>query len=702
MTHDPAREQARNHLARETSPYLLQHAHNPVEWYPWTEEAIERAKREDKPILLSIGYSACHWCHVMAHESFEDEATAAVMNELFVNVKVDREERPDLDKIYQLAHQLLTQRGGGWPLTMFLSPHDLRPFFGGTYFPSTPRFGMPAFGDLLQRVSAFYHSRRDDIAQQGTVLDEALQHLTPPAIASEEPLTLEPLTDARARLAQTFDATHGGFGRAPKFPHPTNVGWLLRRWRASAASDAPDLHSLYMATLTLNRMAEGGLFDQVGGGFARYSVDEFWMIPHFEKMLYDNGQLLRVYANAAIATGEALFRTAAIHTAEWLMREMQSEAGGYYSSIDADSEGHEGKYYVWDQEELRTILEPAAYESVIRRFGLDQPANFEGKWHLHVHRSVEEIASQLNLEPTVVEAHLATAREALRLARDRRVRPGRDEKVLTSWNALAIAAMLVAGRVLERQDFSTSAFRALDFIREHLLRDGRLLATYKDGRARFPAYLDDHAFLLDALLEGLQTQWRTKDLHAAVLIADALIEHFEDSNAGGFFFTANDHERLLFRPKAFADEALPSGNAIAAQALTRLGLLLGETRYLDAAARALRAGWLSIREHPHAHTSMLVALEEHLDPPQIVIVRGESTELAGWKSALDRIYAPKRFVFAVPTVAEELPAAIADKRPQESTVGYVCRGMTCSAPVRSLAALASLTSGLVDDSAPRR
>jgi uncharacterized protein YyaL (SSP411 family) len=684
-----------NHLAQETSPYLLQHAHNPVEWYPWGEAALERARAEDKPILLSIGYSACHWCHVMAHESFEDERTAAVMNELFINIKVDREERPDIDKIYQLAHQMLTQRAGGWPLTVFLSPHDLRPFFSGTYFPNAPRFGMPAFNDLLERVSTFFRSRREDIARQSSALDEAFQHMAPPPAARDEPLTLAPVALARERLAESFDATHGGFGPAPKFPHPTNIEWLLRRWRATAASDGPDLHSLYMATLTLNRMAEGGIADHLGGGFARYSVDQFWMIPHYEKMLYDNGQLLRVYANAAIATGEPLFRDAAIHTAQWMMRDMQSGEGGFWSSLDADSEGHEGKFYVWDPAEIRSLLEPSEYEIFVRRFGLDQPANFEGKWHLHVHRSCEDIAAELSLEASGVEAQLNAAREKLRVAREKRVHPGRDEKVLTSWNALAIAGMLVAGRCLQRDELSRSAFRAIDFLQEHLMQDGRLLATYKDGRARFAAYLDDYAFLLDALLEALQTNWRTRDLTFAISIADTLLERFEDSNGGGFYFTANDHEQLITRPKSFADEALPAGNAIAAQALTRLGLLLGETRYLDAAARTLRAGWQPLCQYPHAHTSLLVALEEHLDAPEIVIVRGAADEVAGWKAELDKIYAPTRLVFAIPNDVEDLPAAIGDKRPQDATVGYVCRGTTCSAPVRSLAALASLTSGLL-------
>ena len=685
----------RNHLALETSPYLRQHAHNPVEWYPWGELALERARSEDKPILLSIGYSACHWCHVMAHESFEDEHTAAVMNEHFVNIKVDREERPDLDKIYQLAHQMLTQRAGGWPLTIFLSPQDLRPFFSGTYFPSSPRFGMPAFSELLERVSAFYRSRREDIARQSAALDEAFRHVIPAPAAHDVPLTLDPLADARQRLAESFDATHGGFGPPPKFPHPTYIDWLLRRWRSSAVTDSPDLHSLYMATLTLNRMAEGGIADHIGGGFARYSVDQFWMIPHFEKMLYDNAQLLRVYAHAAIATGDALYRNAAIHTADWMMNDMQSDEGGYWSSLDADSEGHEGRYYVWDAAEVRSLLAQPQYDVFARRFGLDQPANFEDKWHLHVHRSSEDIAAELSLDVAAVEARLNAARDILRAARARRSSPARDEKVLTSWNALAIGSMLIAGRSLQRPEYVRSAFRAIDFLRQRLVCDGRLLATYKDGRARFPAYLDDYAFLLDGLLEALQTKWRTPDLTLAIALAETLLECFEDRDAGGFYFTAHDHEQLITRPKSFADEALPAGNALASQALTRLGLLLGETRYLDAAARTLRAGWEPMRLYPHAHAALLVALEEHLDAPEIVIVRGAASEIAEWQSALDRIYAPKRLVFAIPNDVDDLPTAIADKRPQETTVGYVCRGTTCSAPVRSLAALASLTSGLL-------
>ncbi len=680
----------RNRLAGETSPYLLQHAANPVDWYPWGEEALELARRLDKPILLSIGYSACHWCHVMAHESFEDAASAAVMNELFVNIKVDREERPDLDKIYQLAQQMLTQRSGGWPLTMFLAPQTQRPFFGGTYFPNEPRYGMPAFTDLLRRVSEFYCTHRDDIARQSEALQQAFAEMSPPAAPGDEPLTLEPLAAARARLAEEFDSHFGGFGGAPKFPHPTNLDFLLRQWRATAASDTPDLHSLYMSTLTLQRMAEGGLYDQLGGGFARYSVDQYWMIPHFEKMLYDNGQLLRIYANAALATGEELFRRVAAETADWIVRDLQAPSGGYWSTLDADSEGHEGKFYVWDAAQVRALVPATAYEAFARRFGLDQPANFEGLWHLHAYRPEDEIATELDIDAAELRRRLDEARRILLAERNRRVWPGRDEKVLTSWNGLAIAGMATAARALARPDLAASATRAVDFIREQLWRDGRLLAVHKDGQSRFPAYLDDYAFLLDGLLELLQTRWRSSDLQLATALADTLLAHFADSEHGGFYFTADDHEQLMHRSKSFGDEAVPAGNAVAAQALTRLGLLLGETRYLDAAARTLRSAWTPLQHYPHAHASMLVALAEHLDPPEIVIIRGPAQEAAHWRDALARKYSPTRLVFAIEADAAMLPSAIADKRALDGTVAYVCRGTTCSAPIRALAPLLAL------------
>ncbi|PZN31813.1 MAG: thioredoxin domain-containing protein, partial [Proteobacteria bacterium] len=683
----------RNRLAAETSPYLLQHAANPVDWHPWDDAALALARREDKPILLSIGYSACHWCHVMAHESFEDPATAALMNELFVNIKVDREERPDLDRIYQLAHQLLTQRAGGWPLTMFLSPQDRRPFFGGTYFPKEARFGLPAFADLLRKVAEFYRTRRTDIQRQGEALEQALAELTPRPAADVGALSLAPLEAARSALAAEFDPEFGGFGTAPKFPQPTNLELLLRLWRASAAGASPDLHSLYMAALTLTRMAEGGLYDQLGGGFSRYAVDRSWRVPHFEKMLYDNAQLLGVYAQAALATGDPLFERVALETAQWMLREMRSPQDAFWSSLDADSQGHEGRFYLWDAAEVEGALTAEQFAVFAPRFGLDAGPNFEGRWHLHAQRPLGEIARTLGIEERTAEARLDEARRALLQRRAQRVRPGRDDKVLTSWNALAIAGLAVAGRMLARPELTQAALDAIDFLRTRLWRDGRLLAVYKEGRARFTGYLDDYAFLLHALLEALQARWRSEDLHLASALADGLLAHFEDRELGGFFFTADDHETLIHRYKSFGDEAIPAGNALAALGLNRLGLLLAEPRWLEAAARALRAAWPMLERYPQAHAASLIALEEHLEPPAIVVIRGPAAEAARWRDALARIYAPKRLVFAIENEAPGLPPALQSKRPADGTAGFICRGMTCSEPVNSLEALIALTRG---------
>jgi uncharacterized protein YyaL (SSP411 family) len=680
----PGDPSATNRLARETSPYLLQHAANPVDWYAWGPEALERARRENRPILLSIGYSACHWCHVMAHESFEDADTARVMNEHFVNIKVDREERPDLDRIYQIAHQMLTQRGGGWPLTMFLTPDDLRPFFGGTYFPREPRYGMPAFTEILRRVAQYYREQQGEIRKQNAALAEAFESLYPSPPAASLQLSDAPLLHARTLLEDEFDSRYGGFGGAPKFPHPATLDRLLRHWHGTAQDREPDLKALHMATLTLTRMAEGGINDQLGGGFCRYSVDRQWMIPHFEKMLYDNGPLLALYAQAAVATGDDFYSRVAGATADWVLREMQSPEGGYYSSLDADSEGHEGKFYVWDREEIRQLLDAEEFRAVERRYGLDQPPNFEGKWHLHVHESLEKIAGRERWSVEEVGNILERARKKLLSARERRVRPGRDEKVLTSWNALMIRGMAMAARSLDRPDLEASATRALDFVRSTLWRDGRLLATCKDGRAHLPAYLDDYVFLADAALELLQCRWKSADLSLAVELAEVVLRHFEDRDHGGFYFTADDHEQLMHRSKSFGDDATPNGNAVAALVLSRLGHLLGETRYLDAAERTLRAGWSPLERYPQGHPTLLTALDEQLHPLEIVIIRGRAEQIAEWRVALTAIYEPRRLVFAIPDDVTDLPSALADKRSQPQTVAYVCRGMTCSPPVSSL------------------
>ena len=667
-----------NRLAKETSPYLQQHADNPVDWYPWGDEAFSVARSTGKPVLLSIGYSACHWCHVMAHESFEDDAIAAVMNELFVNIKVDREERPDIDKIYQTAHQLITQRGGGWPLTMFLDGENQRPFFGGTYFPNEARYGMPAFSELLKNIATFYDDKRDDVRAQSEQILEVFSRLEPAPAGAGETLAGAPLAAARETFEKTFDREYGGFGSAPKFPHPSTIDRLLRHWRNTANDPEPDVEALFMAALSLARMAEGGLFDHVGGGFYRYSVDRYWQIPHFEKMLYDNGPLLAIYAQASIATGDTLFADTANATADWLLADMRDENGGFYATRDADSEGHEGLYYLWDPDVVRELL-GSDYEVFAGRFGLDGDANFEGRWHLTVRQPIGDDEAVLVDE----------AKRVLLAERAKRVAPGRDEKQLTAWNALAIRGLAIAGGSLDRPELIDAAAAAVSFLQENLVHDGRLLASYKDGEARFPASLDDHAFLLDALLELLQARWDTGHLAFAQQIAELLLEHFEDKANGGFWFTANDQEQLIHRSKPLADEAVPSGNGIAAFALQRLGFLLGETRYLDAAERTLRAAWRAIDEYPHGHVSLLAALEEYLEHPEIVVIRGDHDDVGRWRDSALKVYAPRRLVFAISRDETNLPGALADRAPVDGeTVAYRCLGTHCEMPVTTWETLA--------------
>jgi len=671
-----------NHLRTETSPYLLQHLHNPVDWYPWGPEALDKARRENKPILLSIGYSACHWCHVMAHESFEDPATAELMNELFVNIKVDREERPDLDKIYQTAHSLLSQRTGGWPLTMFLTPDRQIPFFAGTYFPRQPRHGLPAFTDLCRRVADFYRERVDELEQQNRSLVEFMASMNQaPADAGDE-LNAMPLDVARQQLEQQFDATHGGFGRAPKFPHPTSIERLLRHWASTRAGGAADEQALHMALLTLERMALGGVYDQIGGGFCRYSVDDRWMIPHFEKMLYDNGPLLSLYSEAWAATGEPLYQRVVAQTAGWVMREMQAPDGGYYSSLDADSEGEEGRFYVWTPAQVQELVSAEEYQVLAARFGFDREANFEGHWHPHVFTRTKTLAGRLGLGADAVRARIESGRRKLFEAREQRVHPGRDDKILVSWNALMIKGMAQAARHFDEPRYLESAQRALDFIRHRMWQDGRLLATCKDGRAHLSAYLDDYVFLIDAILELLQARWNTADLDFALQLAEVVLEHFADPG-GGFYFTADDHEHLIQRPKPLSDDALPAGNAIAAKVFGRLGHLLGETRFLEAAERTLKAAWQAIQQGPYGHTGLLLALEEYLYPPETLIVRAGDS-IKAWQDSVTRDYNPARLAFCIPEHIEELPGLLGERSRQDGDVAYLCQGSRCLPPVSTV------------------
>ena len=658
-----------NRLAHETSPYLQQHAGNPVDWHPWGPEALERARSEGKPILLSIGYSACHWCHVMAHESFEDPRVAAVMNRLFVNVKVDREERPDLDQVYQTAHQMLAQRPGGWPLTMFLTPEGA-PFFSGTYFPNEPRYGLPGFPELCERIAAIWRERQGEIAAQNAALADAFSRLLPRSRAERSELSADVIADLLGDLRASFDAVLGGFGGAPKFPHVPDLELCLREGETD------------ITTVTLTRMCEGGVFDQLGGGFYRYSVDAQWMIPHFEKMLYDNGPLLGLLADAWLVTRDPLYQRAAADTAQWIVREMQSPEGGYYSSLDADSEHEEGKFYVWTAEEVRGLLAAEEYRAFARRFGLERPPNFEGRfWHLHGFERSSDADAPL----------VAAARARLLAARGKRIRPGRDEKVLVSWNALAIRGMAHAGRVFERREWIASARRALDFLRGRMWSNGRLLATYKDGRAHLNAYLDDYAFLIAALLELLQADFAPPDLAWASELADVLLDQFQDAELGGFFFTAREHERLFHRPKAGQDQASASGNAVAAWGLGRLSALTGEMRYQRAAERTLELFYPTMRQHPGGFASLAIALAEQLEPPAVLVLRGRGPELERWRDRLAAEYLPDTMVLAIADGRAGLPAPLDKPARPEPVNGWLCRGVTCLEPVNDLVELLSLS-----------
>ena len=686
-----------NKLAQSTSPYLQQHADNPVHWQEWGPAALQMSRESGKPILLSVGYSACHWCHVMAHESFEDEGVAALMNELFVNIKVDREERPDIDQIYQTAHAMLTQRSGGWPLTMFLTP-ETKPFFGGTYFPKTARYGLPGFGDLLGRLSQYFRNHQSEISAQNGQLISALNRATSSnadrtAVAD---FNREPIDAGYQQIAQSFDARRGGFGAAPKFPHPEMIDFCLRRFAENGNAQNQNA-ARHLACFTLERMCKGGIFDQLGGGFARYSVDADWAIPHFEKMLYDNGPLLRLLADAWLVSEDteqkALFKRAAGQTAAWVMREMQpitsEKSSGYFSTLDADSEGHEGRFYVWTLHQLEQLLTADEYRLVALHYGLDQPANFEVHfWNLTVATPLAEVAKALGLPREQCETLLAAAQSKLFNERETRIRPGRDEKILTSWNALMIEGMAHAGRVFGRADWVMSARRALTFVRHTMWNPAtqRLFATHKDGRTHLNAYLDDYAFLLKALIEMMQADFQTEDLAFARQLADVLLDQFEDSFSGGFFFTSHDHELLIQRPKPGHDNATPSGNGIAVLALQRLSHLTNDLRYAEAAERALACFFEQIEDHPSGFGSLLVALAEHLLPPRLVILAGPANALPAFQTALANTYLPTAMVLAIANGTGCLPPALA--RPASTEVNaYVCQGVTCLAPLTDIAKL---------------
>ncbi len=675
-----------NQLITETSPYLLQHANNPVDWHPWGKPALDLARRQNKPILLSIGYAACHWCHVMERESFEDPAIAKIMNNHFICIKVDREERPDLDKIYQLAHQMLTQRPGGWPLTIALTPAGHAPFFAGTYFPPESRFNLPGFGELLEKISAHFADNAGKLVQYHLSFNTALEQLNPKPGATPVPDPVSTLGKAAGMLEKQYDSEFGGFGDAPKFPHPSQLELLM----AAAQPGLPNRHkNLEMLHNTLTHMAQGGLFDHLGGGFFRYSVDRKWQIPHFEKMLYDNAQLLGLYCDAVRLSGDALFVNAALETAQWVITQMQQSDGGYASTLDADSEGEEGKYYVWNETDMRAILTENEYASLEDHFGLFGETNFTGNWHFNVNPHTDW---QLLANSPQTEQSIATAKSKLRKVRSLRIAPNLDDKILTAWNGLMIKGMAKAGRALNQPEFIQSAQRATDFIRNNMWQGNRMLAAYRQGKARLNGYLDDYAFVLDGLIELLQSGWRNADLEFAIAICDAMLERFEDKNNGGFFFTSHDHEKLLYRPKQGADDAIPSGNGAAILALLKLGNLLGDTRYLHSAEKSLTLFADELVRRPSINGLITSALQCTGDRYTTVVIRGAAGEIHNWQERINQIYSPATSVFAIEKNRKGLPGHLALRKAEKTTVAYVCNGTRCTPPIRSLEELVGMIS----------
>ena len=652
-----------NRLAQETSPYLLQHQDNPVDWYPWGAEALQRAQEEDKPILLSVGYSACHWCHVMERESFEDQETAAYMNEHFVNVKVDREERPDVDSIYMEAVQAISGHGG-WPMTVFLDPEGV-PFYGGTYYPPDESRGMPSFRMVMEAVVHAFETKRDEIRDRAPTTRERLGAIGAIEPRGDLPGSIQ-LEEAVKRLLAAADRRNGGFGGAPKFPPASSLELLLARGETEVVE------------LTLDGMLAGGIYDQVGGGFSRYSVDPVWLVPHFEKMLYDNGLLARAYLHGWQALGHERYRRVCKETLDWMLREMRGPEGGFYSALDADSEGEEGKFYVWTPAQIREVLGAGA-EPVIEYYGVSEGGNFEGANILHLAAGAEAP------EPP----GLAEARQALLEARAQRVWPGLDDKRLASWNALAIAALADAGAVLGREDYLDAARSGAEFVLDQLRDpDGNLLRTYKDGRAHLNAYLEDHAFLLEALLTLYEASFETRWFGEARSLAETTIERFGDPERGGFYSTSSDHEELIARRKEVGDHPIPSGNSSAAMGLLRLAALTGERRYAEAAEGVFALFGKPAVEHPDAFAHLLRALDFHLSPTrEVALVGANLGELA---AVVREKPTPHLVLAGGPEGTAEPPLMEGRTTVEGRAAAYVCENFACKLPVTSAAELQRL------------
>ena len=690
----------RNRLAYETSPYLLQHAHNPVDWYPWGAEALEKSLKEDTPILLSIGYSSCHWCHVMERESFDDESIARLMNDNFVCIKVDREERPDLDEIYMAATMALNQGQGGWPLTVFLTPEQ-RPFFAGTYFPPTDRWGRPGFATLLTRVAEAWKTQRARVAEGSLRLTEILREES--SETRGRVIGQDQINQAVAGLSQGFDERYGGFGSAPKFPPSMALSLLLRHNRRTG-----DERSLAMVRKTLDAMAHGGMYDQIGGGFARYSTDERWLVPHFEKMLYDNALLSKVYLEAFQVTREPLHESICREVLDYVLREMTSEEGGFYSATDADSEGVEGKFFVWTPAEIRAILDAQAAEYFCDYYDIQEAGNWEGKSVPNVPRSLRSVALRHRISVEALETLLEQSRKKVYEARLERVPPALDDKILTSWNALMISSLAKGYRVLGDARYATAARRAADFMRDTMTNsDGRLLRTYRQGRAHLNAYLEDYAYLCNALIDLHEAVLGTDYLKRARALAEHMLDNFLDEESGAFFSTAKDHEKLIVRRREGQDGAIPSANAVAAEALARLSFYFDNQDLRSAAERAVSAHGKLIQHAPGAFCKSLEVVEFLLEgPTELALVgRAGQEDFEALLKALNEPYLPNSIV-AIREPDEPEDAVLPLLRGKSAVEGkatlYVCRGFTCESPVTDPSRVSQMVAGDLAEAAKGR
>lgn len=676
-----------NRLIHETSPYLMQHAHNPVDWYPWSDEAFSKAKAENKPVLLSIGYSACHWCHVMERESFENEDIAKLMNELFINIKVDREERPDVDEIYMNAVQMLTGRGG-WPMTMFLTP-DREPFYGGTYFPPEDRHGMPGFPRILMGVAQAYRQKPEDVRRSVEQILAALQRMSR-SQDSQQPLAPDMIKQAAEQIASAYDADHGGLGRAPKFPNPGVYELFLRH-----SYHSKDQSYLEMVTHTLTKMAEGGIYDHLGGGFHRYSVDEKWLVPHFEKMLYDNAQLVRILAQLYRATGDALFKQVMEETLAYLLREMLHGEGGFYSTQDADSEGEEGKFFVWEPDEINQLLGAEQGEIFTRMYDVSDQGNFDGKNILHPILTVDHAAKLFKKNPGEIAALVGDAKQKLFSARESRVKPFRDEKIITAWNGLMLSGLAEASKIAPKPEYRAAADRTISLIFSKLFRNGLLLHTYKDGVAKQPAFLDDYAFLGVGLLDLYEATFDRAALERALQLAEILIREFWDETDGGFFYTGHSHEPLISRAKPIFDASIPSGNAKAVELLLRLHHLTGNEEALSKAETVLRSYSQAMQSQPFGFAHMLCSLDFYLQQPKEVVIVGTLADpkTSAMLDAAHSTYSPNltlQLVGPEQSLEKVSPLLAGKTQMNGACTAYVCHNRTCSPPVTAPEELKSL------------